>query len=167
MKMSKIITLIFLGVLGTESFAKTGYVDIREAFNQTSRGKKANKKLDQRVAKIRKKIQSTESKLKKEQAQLEKEISLLSQKERARKVQNLQQKFLESKKQIEQKQVELQQLEGKLRNPIIQKLKQVIAEVAQKEGYTVVRDKGLDVLWVQGKMNLTKKVYTRFNKKHR
>ena len=167
MNISKLIILVVLGSLSLQSFAKEGYVDMREAFNKTSQGKRTNSQLDKKVAKIRKQIKSKEEKLRKDQNQLEKDMPLLSEKERARKIQNLQQKFVESKRQIESKQLELQQLEGKLRNPIIARLNKVIAEVAKKGNYTVIRDKSFGVLWIKKDTDLTKKVYTRFNKKYK
>lgn len=165
MKSTKILILVALLFTGFNSFAREGYVDIRRAFSNTKRGKKVDAQLNRRVAKIRKQIRSKETQLKKEQAKLEKEMPLLSEQERARKIQNLQQKFLESKKQIEKKQIALQQLEGKLRGPVLKQLNQVISRVAKNEGYTVIYDKGPNILWVQGSVDLTSKVTKLFNKK--
>ena len=68
---------------------------------------------------------------------------------------------------MEVKKQELQKLEDQLMAPIIAKLEKAIAEVAKKEGYTVVKAKDKNTLWVSSSADLTKKVYTRFNKKNK
>ena len=58
----------------------------------------------------------------------------------------------------------LQKKEDTLMAPIVKKLEKIIAEVAKKEGYTAVKAKDKNTLWVSPSVDLTKKVYTRFNK---
>ena len=149
------------------SHAKTGYVDMNQAINKTKQGQRVKKRLEKDLSKAKKSIQSIELQLKKDRAKLEEELPLLTEKKRAEKIQRFQKKVLDSQKTVEAKRADLQKLEDKLMKPIVGRLKSVISQVASKEGYSVIENKNQDVLWVSDKLDLTRKVYTRFNKKHR
>lgn len=145
-------------------FAKTGYVDMAQAIKNTKQGAKVTARLEKDLERARASTKAIEERLKKERSQLDKDIPLLSEQKRAERIQQFQKKVLESQKQVEEKKMELQKLEEKLMAPIVKKLEKVISEVAKKEGYTVVEAKDKNILWVSPSVDLTKKVYTRFNK---
>ena len=145
-------------------FAKTGYVDMVEAINKTKQGAKVTSRLEKDLARARQSTKAIEKRLKKEKSQLDKDIPLLSEQKRAERIQQFQKRVMESQKQVEGKKMELQKLEEQLMAPVVKKLERVISEVAIKEGYTVVEAKDKNTLWVSPSVDLTKKVYTRFNK---
>ena len=163
----RFLSLIFLLFVSVTGFAKTGYVDMREAFQNTRQGQKVEKRLEKDLAKAKKEISGIEDQLKKDRAKLEQDIPLLSEEKRARRVQQFQRKVLESQKEAEQKRAALQQLEEELRGPILQKLQQTAGRIAEKEGYTVIHNKDGGTVWVSPKLDLTKKVSAQFNKKHK
>ena len=148
-------------------FAKTGYVDMKGAIQNTRQGRKVQKRLQGDLKKVKKEISALETQLTKERAKLEQDIPLLSEQKRAQRVQQFQQKVLKSQKEAEAKKVALQQLEDKLMSPIIQKIQRVISQVAAKEGYTAILNKDNNVLWVSPDLDMTKKVSAQFNKKHK
>ena len=148
-------------------FAKTGYVDMKEALQNTRQGRRVQKQLQADLEKVKKGIATLEAGLTKERAKLEEDIPMLSEQKRAERVQKFQQKVLESQKKAEGKKAALQKLENELMNPVIQKLQQVIGQIAAKEGYTAVLNKDSTVLWVSSDLDLTKKVSSQFNKKYK
>ena len=91
----------------------------------------------------------------------------MSEQARAKKIQQLQQKILTFQREAKKKDMELQNLQNQLMNPVIEKLKRVLGEIATKEGYLVVENIGNDVLWVSPQRDLTKKTVALFNKKHK
>ena len=148
-------------------FAKTGYVDMKEAIQNTRQGRRVQKQLQADLKKVKTEIAALEAGLTKERAKLEEDIPMLSEQKRAQRVQKFQQKVLESQKTAEGKKAALQKLENKLMNPVIQKLQKVIGQIAAKEGYTVILNKDNTVLWVSSDRDLTKQVSSRFNKKYK
>ena len=160
------IGLVFI-VMNSLAFAQTGYVNMNEAIGKTKQGQQVKRRLEKDLKKAKKSIESIEKQLKKERASLDRELPLLSEQQKAQRVQKFQQKVLGSQQQVEVKRNQLKKLEEKLMNPIVNKLEKVIGDVAKKEGYTVVKNKNQDVLWVSSKNDLTKKVYTLYNKKYR
>ena len=161
------ISIFLISVFSSVCFAKTGYVDMKEAIQSTRQGRRVQKKLQTDLEKVKKEISALEAGLTKERAKLEEDIPLLSEQKRAQRVQKFQQKVLESQKKAEEKKAALQKLENKLMSPVIQKLQKVIGQMAAKEGYTVVLNRDNNVLWVSPEMDMTKKVAARFNKKHK
>ena len=92
---------------------------------------------------------------------------MLSEQARAQKISQLQQKILNFQNEAKNKDVELQNLQNKLMNPILERLKKVIGETAKKGSYTAVKNISADVLWVSPELDLTVKVYKAYNKKYK
>ena len=150
-----------------QSFSKTGYVNLMEAFGNTKQGQRVKTRLEKTANKAKVEFKSKELKLQKEEESLKKEMAMLSEQARAQKISRLQQKIVNFQKEAKNKDTELQKLQNKLMNPIFEKLKKVIAEVAKKESYTVVENIGTEVLWVSPTLNLTTKVYKTYNKRYK
>ena len=162
--------LLFLSIFvfySFHSFAKTGYVNLMEAFEKTKQGRRVQTRLEQNTKKAKKYFKSIELQIQKEEEALKKEAPILSEQARAKKIQQLQRKFLNFQKEAKSKDLELQNLQNKLMNPVIEKLKAIIGEVAQKESYLIIENIGSDVLWVSPELDLTAKVYKAFNKKYK
>ena len=163
----KLFLILLITLFSFQSFSKTAYVNLMQAFEKTRQGQKVKVRLEKTANKAKSEFKSKELKLQKEEEGLKQEMALLSEKARAQKISQLQQKILNFQKEAKSKDVELQNLQNKLMNPILERLKKVIAEVAKKESYTVVEDFGSEVLWVSPKLDLTVKVYKTYNKKYK
>ena len=163
----KLFLTVLVAFFSFQSFSKTAYVNLMQAFESTKQGKKVRVRLEKTANKARVEFKSKELKLQKEEENLKKEMALLSDQARLKKMSQLQQKIANFQKEAKSKDNELQQFQNKLMNPILERLKKVIAEVAKKESYTVVENLGSEVLWVNPKLDLTSKVYKAYNKKYK
>ena len=148
-------------------FAKTGYVNIGFAIEKTNQGKRVKRKVETKLKVIQKSIRAIESDLAKQRASLEKEAPTLSEQKRAQKIQRFQQNVLESQKKAEAKQLEFKKYEEQMMSPILKNMNVVIAKVAKKEGFAVVKNADASVLWVDSSLDLTKKVHSQFNKSYK
>ncbi len=164
MKWFFIGTVIFFSF---QSLAKTGYVNLMSAFENTHQGRRVKNRIEKSAEKAKEEFKAIERKIQKEEAKLKKEAPLLSESARSQKIQQLQQKILDFQKSAKDKDLELQNLQNQLMNPVIDRLKTVIGEVARKESYLVIENIGNDILWVSPQLDLTKKVWTAFNKKYK
>ena len=163
----KFLPLFLLLFFSLSAFSKTGYVDLMAALEKTNQGKKMKARLEKSAQAVKRKLKAMELKIQQEEEGLKKEAPLLSEQARARKIQQLQQKFLDFQKEVKNKDMEFQKLQSSLMDPILEKLKKTIGETAQKESYTVIENIGQDVLWVAPKLDLTERVYKSFNKKYK
>lgn len=165
-----IIKMLLVGVIMFHSFAvfaKEGYVNIVVAIEQTKQGKKAKRKIQNKLLSIQKEVRGIETSLSKQRSSLEKEAPLLSEQKRAKKIQQFQQRVAESQKRAEAKRIELKKYEEKVMSPILKNMNKVIAKIAQKEGFTVVNNGNNSILWVHPSLDLTQKVYKAFNKSYK
>ncbi|MGI9549449.1 MAG: OmpH family outer membrane protein [Bdellovibrionales bacterium] len=163
----KFLILSLFIFLSYDAFAKVGYVDVVKVIESTKQGKRVKARLEKNLARAKRSMKTMDENLKRERSELEKALPLLSEEKRAQKIQQFQQKVLKSQQEAEKKQLELKNLEEQLMNPVVVKIKGVIATVANKDGYEVVHNLDKNVLWVSPKSDLTKKVYSLFNKKHK
>ena len=162
-----LLICLFLIFFSSQSFGKTGYVNLISALESTKQGQKVKNKLEKTAETAKKTFKTKEQDLQKEEEALKKDAPLLSEQARNQRIQKLQEKYMNYQRQRKQKELELQNLQSKLMNPVVERIKQVAGEVARKEGYLVVENIGNDVLWVDPKLDLTKKVITKFNKKYK
>ena len=163
----KLFLVLLVALFSFQSFSKTAYVNLMKAFENTKQGQKVKAQLKKSTNKAKSDFKSKELKLQKEEESLKKEMALLSEQARAQKISQLQQKILNFQQSAKNKDVELQKLQNKLMNPVLERLKKIIGEIAKKESYTVVKNFGTEVLWVSPELDLTTKVYKAYNKKHR
>ena len=163
----RLLLIFLITFFSFQSFSKTAYVNLMQAFEKTKQGQRVKVRLEKTADQAKSQFKSKELKLQKEEEALQKEMALLSEQARAQKISQLQQKILNFQKEAKNKDVELQNLQNKLMNPILERLKKVIAELAKKGSYTIVEDFGSEVLWVSPDLDLTSQVYKTYNKKHK
>ena len=159
--------LSFIIFCSFSTFAKTGYVDLMSAFENTRQGQRIKSRLKKSTEAAKKQIKSQELKIQKDEQAFKKEAPLLSEQARAKKIQQLQQKILNFQRNAKSKDLELQKLQNSLVNPVLVNLKKVIGNMAKKESYLVIENIGTDVLWVSSELNLTNKVSKEFNRRYK
>ena len=150
-----------------QSMAKTAYVNVMKAFEDTKQGQAVKSRLEAESQNAKKKLKALEAKLQQEEESLKKEVALLSEQARMQKISQFQQKVLNLQKDIQNKDAELQKLQKKLMDPILERLRVMIGDIAKKESYQLVQNIGSDVLWVDPSLDLTKKIVRAYNKKYK
>ena len=148
-------------------FAKTGYMNLMKAFESTHQGKKVKARLKKESKKAQNNLKTAENKLKQEEAGLQKEVALLSDQQKTQKIFKFQEKVSNFQREAKSKEMELQKLQGRLMDPILERLKLVTADIAKKEEYKAIKNMGPETLWVSPDLNITNKVVKAYNKKYK
>ncbi len=144
---------------------KIGTVDMQKALHTVDLGKKAKAQLDKEVEAKKKEIQTEESAIKKAGEEFRKKSLVLSEDARAKKQGELQERVMKLQELAGRSQMELQQKERELTEPLIGKLRGVISEIAKQKGYGLVLEKNENsVLFSLEKDDLTDEVIGQFNK---
>lgn len=168
-QIQRLAVLVLASMLvGFSALAETkiGYVDMQKAIQSTSKGKKAKKTLEGDFNKKKKQLEKMEADLKKMQGDLEKKAMLLSDDVRGKKQAELQKEMLKYQKTVSQSQLEIQKKERELTLPIVKKLREVIKEKAEKDGYTMILEKSEQgVLWAKKDADLTDAIVKLYEKK--
>ena len=165
-------TALFILLVGftVNSFAaeemKMGFVDMQKAIQETAAGKKAKKDLEDEFNKKKKELEKKEADLKKMNDDLEKKSLVLTDEVKQKKAQELQQEMLKYREVVAKSQMEIQKKERDLTAPIVQKLRDIVDEIAKKEGFTMVLEKSeQSVLWAKKDLDLTDRVIKEADKK--
>jgi outer membrane protein len=147
---------------------KIGYVDMQKAIQATDTGKKAKKDLESEFNSKKKDLQDKEKDLKKMGEDLEKKSMVLSDEVKQKKQLEFQEEMVKYRELVGKSQMAIQEKERTLTQPIIEKIREIIGGIAEKEDYTVILEKAENsILWAKKNIDLTDRVVAEFNKKHK
>lgn len=145
---------------------KIGFVDFKRAIRETSAGKKVQKELETDFNKKKKELEKKEADLKKMREDLEKKSVAMSDEVREKKGQEWNQEFSKWRELVGKSQMEIQKKEMELTKPIIDSLQKILDDLAQKEGFTMVLEKGEQtVLWAKKDVDLTDRLIQEYEKR--
>ena len=142
------------------------YVSVNEAAVKTGEQKKIQLEMEKERARIEKTIRNKNNQYKKQVDKIKESLALLSEREKAKQYEKLQRMQLSMEQFIKEKDIAFQKKEADLKNKFINRIKMVIANVAQKEKVSIIRNKDT-VLWVQPKWDVTNKVVVAYKKKYK
>lgn len=166
MKIALYVLLVgFVGNLAAEEM-KMGFIDMQKAIQETAAGKKAKKDLEDEFNKKKKELEKKEADLKKMNDDLEKKSLVLTDEVKQKKAQELQAEMIKYREVVAKSQMEIQKKERDLTAPIVTKLREIVDDIAKKEGYTMVLEKSeQSVLWAKKDLDLTDRVIKEADKK--
>ena len=146
---------------------KIAVVDLQRALQSVNAGRKAKAQLEKEFNAKKKQLQDEEEAIKKMSEDFKKQSLVLSDEAKARKQNEIQQRLMKYRDMFGRSQMDIQNREHALTEPIIEKLKGIVDDLGHKEGYTIILEKNENsVLYSQEKDDLTDKVITLFNSKH-
>jgi outer membrane protein len=141
---------------------------MQKAIQTVESGKKAKAQLERDFNAKKKELQTEETAIKKMSEEFKKQSLAMSDEARAKKQGELQERIMKFQELTGRSQAEIQQKERDLTQPIITKLRTVIAEAAKKREYAVVLEKNENtVLYSLEKDDLTDEVVAAYNKQNK
>jgi outer membrane protein len=144
---------------------KIAVVDMQKALQTVEAGKKAKAQLEKEVEAKKKGFDKEKAAITKMGEEFKKQSLVMSDEARAKKQGELQQRIAKLQQEGMQTEQELRGKEQELTQPIINKLRTVIANEAKKKGYSMVLEKSdTVVLYSQDKDDITQDVINTFNK---
>ena len=159
-----IASMLLLNGFARAEETKIGVIDMQRAIQTSETGKKAKAELESAFNKKKKELQGEESNLKKLQEDFQKKQSALSESAKKEQQAKLQEKFMKYQELLQKSQAEIQKKEQEMSEPIIRKIREKVAEIAKKKGYTLVLEKNENVvLFSQEKDDLTEEVMKAVN----
>lgn len=132
---------LFAGATASAAEFKAGYVDLQRALLEVDEGRAAKARLKKMVEEKQKELDKEQETLRKELATLEKQASAMSEETKIKKQTELQQRALALGQKWEKGQAEMTQKERTELQAIFTKMDPIIAEIAQREGLTMVFEK--------------------------
>jgi outer membrane protein len=143
---------------------KIGYVDLQLALNEVDEGKAAKAQLKKDFDEKQKRLDREQTDLKRMKEDLDKQAVVMADDARREKQGELDRKFMEVQGLFVQLQKELSEREREVTRGIFEKMTQIIREIAEAEGYTLVferTDAGL--IYAPKSLDLTSDLIRKYN----
>jgi outer membrane protein len=144
---------------------KLAYVDVQRALNECDAGKKAKAEFQGRVTSLEGRLQRQQNEVQALKDQIEKKGMLMNQDQR----QNLQDQYVSKLKNFERdykdSKDELQAKDNEMTSKIVHDLAQVIRSLGERDGYTMVMEKG-SILWGTPGIDVTDQLIRAYNQIH-
>jgi len=155
-------------ILATPSYAVlVGKVDIQKVLLSVSQGKKVREKLKKSFDKKQSILKKEEESIRKMQEDYKKQSLVMNDKAKANKEKGIQQKIMALQQKSMGFQKEIQQMEEKLKKPILERVREVIDEVSKKANVDMTFEASTaPVVYAKNKKDLTDEVIKLYNSKH-
>ena len=165
----KVFLVIILSSLAMPAFANllVGKVDIQKVLITVKEGKKVRAKLKSVFEKKKKILDSEQKKIQKLQEDFKKQSLVMNDKAKLSKERELQQMIIQLQQKSLGFQKEIQQMENKMKKPILEKLRDVINSVSKKAGVDVTFEASTaPVVYAKKEKNITDEVISLYDKKY-
>ena len=141
---------------------KLAYVDVQRAIQETEEGKAARTRLKGEFEQRKSQIDKKSADLEKMQQEYEKQLPVLSDDAKRKKQEEFQKALLDARKSAGDLQEDMTRQEQQAMANILQRLQQVVAEIAERESLSFVMDKG-SLLYGPPAADITNEVVRRYN----
>lgn len=147
---------------------KAGYVDLQRALTMIEEGKEAKRRLQQVLDQKQKDLDKEQEALKKEKDILDKQAAMMSEETRNQKQLELQKKLFELAQRWEKGKAEMANKERTELQGIFQKMDPIIAQIAEREGLTMVFEKtDSGLVYAPAQLDLTNELVRMYNDTHK
>ncbi len=166
--MKKILVLsIVCFSISVMAEVKVGMVNIQKIITTIKEGKSVNTTLEKSFKSKQNLVKKQEEGIKKLQADFQKQNLVLSEKAKAKKAGEIQQKIAAVRQQMMGYQKEIQKQEKELKKPILDKLKPIIDQISKDEKVAMTFEiSSSPIVYAASTIDLTDKVIKAYDKKH-
>lgn len=167
--MKKYFVAILLGLLffGDVMAAKVAMVDVQRILVGVEEGKRVRGKLEKMFKERQGKLEKEKTALGKLQESFKKQSMVMSEKAKANKEREIQEKIITLQQMSMQFQNEMQKEENKHKRPILEKITKVVKNYSQKEGFEMVFDASVAPIYVKEAKDISGDIIKAYNKKHK
>ena len=149
------------------SAVSVGKVDVQKVLITVNQGVAVRDQLKKSFDEKQKVLKDEEEKIKKLQEDYSKKASVINDKEKAKKEREIQEKIMGIQQKTAAYQKEIQDLEQKLKTPILDRVKSVVDEVSKSADVDFVYESATaPILYARTEKDLTDEVVKAYNKKH-
>ncbi len=147
-----------------EAGTRVALIRMQEAIKENKDGKKAEEALRKEIDERQKKLQAEGQKIQAAMEELRKQGMVMDQKSRAEKESVIQKQVMAFEESKTRNQQEFQKRDQEISEPIIKRLRTIVAQISKEKGYTLVIDAG-SVLYADAKDDITDEVIKRYDSK--
>ena len=166
-----VVTLIVLAGFTLDSSTaraeaqKIGVMNVQKVLLDSTAGKNAKEIFEKRTNELQEKFQAEQEALVALQEEIEKKSSAWSKDKKGEKIRELQMGQREMQVKSEDAQLELRQLQDKELEPILKMLQTVVNSYGQKNGFSVILDSKVAVLYADPSMDVSEDITKELDKR--
>lgn len=147
-----------------EAPPKIGYVDLQRALNESDTGKKAKEEFKVQVDKLQASLKKQKDEIDGLKEQLEKKSMVMKEEERGNLEDDYRRKLRDFERNYKDSQADLQQKDNELTGGIIKELQEIIRQLGEREGYTLILEStNSAVLYGAKGADLTDEIIRQYN----
>ena len=164
----KALILTFALIMTSSAFSAVtvGKVDVQKVLITVNQGTAVRDQLKKSFDEKQKILKDEEDKIKKLQDDYSKKASVINDKEKAKKEREIQEKIIAIQQKTSAFQKEIQEMEQKLKTPILDRVKGVVDEVSKAADVDLVYEAATaPILYARTEKDLTDEVVKTYNKK--
>jgi outer membrane protein len=166
--MKSLITVIASLLMTSSVFAAVsiGKVDVQKVLISVAQGQGVRDQLKKSFDEKQKVLKDEEDKIRKLQEDYQKKASVLNDKEKGKKEREIQEKIVGIQQKTATFQKDIQDMEQKLKTPILEKVKAIVDDVAKSADVDMVYEAATaPILYAKQEKDLTDEVIKMYNKK--
>lgn len=159
-------TLAFVLSSAAFSAVSVGKIDVQKVLITVNQGVAVRDQLKKSFDEKQKVLKDEEDKIKKLQEDYSKKASVINDKEKSKKEREIQEKIIAIQQKTQSYQKEIQEMEQKLKTPILERVKTVVDEIAKSSDVDLVYEAATaPILYAKSEKDLTDEVIKAYNKK--
>ena len=166
--MKSLFAIMATLLITSSAFAKVavGKVDVQKVLISVNQGQAVRDQLKKAFDEKQKQLKEEEDKIRKLQDDYQKKASVLNDKEKGKKEREIQERIVAIQQKTAAYQKDIQDMEQKLKTPILEKVKAIVEEVAKGADVDFVYEAATaPILYAKEEKDLTDDVIKMFNKK--
>jgi outer membrane protein len=160
-----LVLIAMVSAVPARAEVKLAYVDIQRALNECNAGKRAKVQMREKVDEITGRLKRQQAEVQSLQDELQKKGALMRTDQR----QNLSDEYASKLRDFQQNyknaQDELRQKDNEVTAMIVRDLATVVRNISEKDGYTMVMEKG-EILWGTPGIDITDEVIRSYDAMH-
>jgi outer membrane protein len=141
---------------------KIGFIDVQRAISESQAGKRAKERFQAQVKKAEGDLLKEKQELERLKSDLDKKAPLLKDDERRNLEGDLQRRYVNYQRSMQDHQQELRQKEGEMTGDILKELEKIVNEVGKAEKFTLILERS-QILYSDQGIDITNRVIEAYN----
>ncbi len=163
-----VVLLLVNGYCFAKSGQKIAFFDLQKVIKTSKWGQEVQSKLKTEESKIKSKLKQKQEELRKLQQDFQKKQAMLGTEAKKKKIAELEKKRREGEKFIVESNRKMQNLSQELMKPLLEKIFEVVKEIAKKEKIDFVFEaRRSGMVFADDKYDITDKIIKRLDKIHK
>jgi len=155
-------TLLWVNTGWAQDRVKIGFIDIQRAISGSQAGKRAKEMFQAQVKKVEADLLREKQELERLKGDLDRKSALLKEEEKRNLESDLQRRYVNYQRSMQDQQQILRQKEGEMTSDILKELEKIVNEIGKSEKFTLILERN-QILYSDQGIDITSKVIEVYN----